>query len=139
MGFEIGLPCILDSGLKGQHQHPLCTEFLGEFIAGEGLAETHLRIPEEARDCGFILLPAGMIVGVGLFHRLRLFLARREILMVGAGELLPRAQLGQRGFHIRDCAGHPFELGIGETLPPQSVANSMIGDDGAVLAFGAFI
>ena len=59
--------------------------------------------------------------------------------MVGAGEYLPRAKLGQDGFHIGDGAAHPFELRVVEALAPESVAHSVIGDDASVVPLGALV
>jgi hypothetical protein len=41
---------------------------LRELIGGEGLAEAHLRVPEEARDGVHVLRPDGVEVVVGLVH-----------------------------------------------------------------------
>ncbi|WP_189343843.1 hypothetical protein, partial [Mesorhizobium sp. M8A.F.Ca.ET.218.01.1.1] len=59
--------------------------------------------------------------------------------MVRAGKLLARAQLGEYGFYVSDRALHPLELRIGKALAPQRVAYGMIGDDAAVIPFGALI
>ena len=55
--FEVGLPRILDGGLEGHDEHALGAELLGELVGGEGLAEAHLRVPQEARDGVHVLLP----------------------------------------------------------------------------------
>ena len=139
VGFKVGLPSVLDGGLEGQDQHPLGVQFLGKLIAGEGLAEAHFRVPKETRNGGGILPPAGLVVGIGLFDRSRLLVARREILVMGAGELLARAQFGQHGFYIGDGALHPFEPRVGKSLAPQRFAHGMIGDDATVISFGPLI
>jgi hypothetical protein len=139
MGFKVGLPSVLDGGLEGQDQHALGVQLLGKLVAGEGLAEAHFRVPEETRNGGGVLPPAGLVIGIGLFDRSRLLVARREILVMGAGELLAGAQFGQHGFHIGDGALHPFELRVGKALALQGFAHGMIGDDAAVIAFGAFV
>ncbi len=91
VGFEVRLPRILHGGLEGHHQHALGAEFLRELIGGEGLAEAHLRVPQEARDGVHILRPDGVEVGVRLFDGLGLLLgAHRESLVVRAGELSAR-------------------------------------------------
>jgi hypothetical protein len=112
VGFEVGLPGILHGGLERHHQHPLGAELLGELVGGEGLAEAHLRVPEEARDGVHVLLPDGVEVGVRLFDRLGLLPPHRERLVMRAGEPLPGAQLGEHGFHIRDRAAHPLQFGV---------------------------
>ena len=43
--FEVCLPCILDRGFEGHHQHALGAELLGQLVRREGLAEAHLRVP----------------------------------------------------------------------------------------------
>ena len=84
MGFKVGLPRILHGGLERDDQHPLGPHFLGKLIAGKGLAEAHLRVPEEARHRLGILLPNRLEIGVGLVHRLSLFRAGRECLIASA-------------------------------------------------------
>ena len=76
--FQVRLPRILDGGFEGHHEDALGAELLGELVGGEGLAEAHLRVPEEARDGVHILLPDGVEVGVGLVHGLGLLPAHRE-------------------------------------------------------------
>jgi hypothetical protein len=100
VGFEVRLPRILDGGLEGDHQHALGAELLGELVGGEGLAEAHLRVPEEARDGVHVLLPDGVEVGVRLVHGLGLLAAHREGLVMRAGEPLAGAQLGEHGLHV---------------------------------------
>ena len=89
VGLEVRLPGILHGGLERDHEHPLGAELLGELIGGEGLAEAHLRVPQETRDGVHVLLPDRVEVGVGLVHGLGLLRAHRERLVVRAGELLP--------------------------------------------------
>ena len=101
VGFEVGLPGVLDGGLEGHHEHALGAELLGELVGGEGLAEAHLRVPEEARDGVHVLLPDRVEVGVRLVHGLGLLAAHREGLVMRAGELLARAQLGEHGLARR--------------------------------------
>ena len=109
VGFEVRLPRILDGGLEGHHEHALGAELLGELVGGEGLAEAHLRVPEEARDGVHVLLPDRVEVGVRLVHRLGLLAAHRERLVMRAGELLARPQLGEHGLDVGDRAAHPLE------------------------------
>ena len=113
MGFKIGLPRIFDGGLECQHQHPLCAQLLGKLISGEGLAETHLRVPEEMRNGVGVLLPAGMGIGVGLFDGPHLFLARREILVVRPA---PRRARGQTHEPHHPCRGFAALF----SRPPQA-------------------
>ena len=95
VGFEVGLPRILDGGLEGHDEHALGAELLGELVGGEGLAEAHLRVPQEARDGVHVLLPDRVEVGVRLVHGLGLLAAHRERLVMGAGEPQARPQLGR--------------------------------------------
>ena len=90
VGFEVRLPRILHRGLEGHHEHALGAELLGELVGGEGLAEAHLRVPEEARDGVHVLLPDRVEVGVRLVHGLGLLPAHREGLVMRAGEPLAR-------------------------------------------------
>ena len=139
VGFEVGLPRILHGGLEGHHQHALGAELLGELVGGEGLAEAHLRVPQEARDGVHVLLPDRVEVGVRLVHRLGLLAAHREGLVMRAGELLPGAQLGEHGLHVRDRAAHPLQLGVREALPDERRAHLVVGEDGAVVALGGLV
>jgi hypothetical protein len=97
---QVRLPGILDGRLEGHHQHPLGAQLPGELVGGEGLAEAHLGVPEEARHGVHVLLPDGVEVGVGLVHRLGLLGAHGEGLVVRAAEALAAAQLGQHGLHV---------------------------------------
>ena len=91
MGFQIRLPGILHSGLERENQHTFGPEFFGELIGGEGLAETHLGIPEEARNRLLVLVQDRLIVGVGFLDRIRLLTPHRKILVTRSGEFLPTA------------------------------------------------
>jgi hypothetical protein len=75
-------------------------ELLRELVGGEGLAEAHLGVPQEARHGVRVLGPDGLVVVVGLVHRLRLLVAQAKGLVVRAAEGLAGAQLGQHGAHI---------------------------------------
>ncbi len=78
MVLEVRLPRILNGGLEGDDQHALGIQLLRQLVAGEGLAETHLGVPEEARHGLGVLGPAGLVVVVGDFHRLGLLAPHRE-------------------------------------------------------------
>lgn len=54
------MPRFLHCGLESQHQHSLGLHAFSELIGGEGLAETHLRIPKEVRRTP---------IGLGIFLR----------------------------------------------------------------------
>ena len=140
MGFEVRLPRILDRGLEGHHEHALGAELLGELVGGEGLAEAHLRVPEEARDGVHVLLPdasgsrrASCFTASACSRRI----AKR--LVMRAGEPLPRAQFGEHGLHVLDRAAHPFQFGVRELLPDERRAHLVVGEDGAVVALGGFV
>ena len=96
VGLQVGLPGVLDRRLEGHHQHLLGAELLGELVGGEGLAEAHLGVPQEARHRVRVLVPDRVEVGVRLVDGLGLLRPHRERLVVGAGELQPGAQLGDR-------------------------------------------
>lgn len=139
MGFEICLPRILHGGLEGHHERARGPEFPGELIGGEGLAEAHLRVPQEARDGVHVLLPDGVEVAVSLFHGGALLGAHRERLGVRAGELLPGAQLGEDGLQVLDRAAHPFQFGVLETLLGEGGPYIVVGKHRAVVALGILI
>ncbi len=139
MGFEVRLPRILDGGLEGHHEHALGAELLGELVRGEGLAEAHLRVPEEARDGVHVLLPDGVEVGVRLVHGLGLLAAHREGLVMRAGEPLAGAQFGEHGLHVRDRAAHPLQFGVLEALLDERRAHLVVGEDRAVVALGGLV
>jgi hypothetical protein len=126
---QVGLPGVLDGGLEGHHQHALGAELLGELVGGEGLAEAHLGVPEEARDGVHVLLPDRVEVGVGLFHGLGLLGRIGEGLVVRAAEALAGAQLGEHGLHVGDRAAHPLQLGVLEALPGQRGAHLVVAED----------
>jgi hypothetical protein len=46
---EVLLPSRLDGGLEGENETRREAHVLGELVGGEGLAEAHLRVPEELR------------------------------------------------------------------------------------------
>jgi len=139
MGFKIRLPSILHGGFEGQHQHAASSHLLRQLVGGEGLAEPHLRVPEEAWDGGGVLLPAGLIIGIGLLDSACLLVARRKILVMGAGELLAGTKLRQHGFQVRDRTLHPFKLWVEKALSLQGFAHGMIGNDAAVIPLGALV
>lgn len=136
VGFEVSLPRIFYGGFKSDYEHPLGPEFPGELITGEGLAESHLGVPQETRDGVHILIPDGMKIGVSLFHSGALFGAHRECLGVCAGELQPGAQLGQDCFHILERAAHPFQFRVRAALSGKGGAHLIICEGRAVLALG---
>ena len=117
----------------------MAPSFFGELVGGEGLAEAHLRVPQEARDGVHILLPDGVEVGVRLVHRLGLLPAHREGLVMRAGEPLARAQLGEHGLHVLDRAAHPLQFGVLEALLGERRAHLVVGEDGAVVALGGLV
>ncbi len=139
VGFKVGLPRILDRGLEGHHQHPLGAELLGQLVGGEGLAEAHLRVPEEARDGVHVLRPDRMEVVVRLVHGLGLLPAHREGLVMRAGELLAGAEFGEHGLHIGDRAAHPFQFGVLEALPDERRAHLVIGEERAIVTLGGLV
>src|SRR5579871_1735956 len=95
MTFKVGLPRVLDRRLEGQHEQSLRAELLCELVGGEGLAKTHLRVPEKARYGVLTLCPYRLKVIEGLVDRLTLFAPHREIQIMRACELLPGAQFGE--------------------------------------------
>jgi hypothetical protein len=54
---RIRLPCVFHRRLEGQHKHSPGSKRTRELIGSEGLAETHLGVPEEARNGVLILRP----------------------------------------------------------------------------------
>ena len=129
MGFQVRLPGILHGGLEGENQHPFGPEFFGELIGGEGLAETHLGIPEEARNRFLVLCPDRLIVGVGFLDRIRLFPPHRKILVMRAGEFLATAQPGQNCPHVLHRAAHPFQPVLLMAFFGESCTDFMIGEN----------
>ena len=75
MTFKVRLPRIFHRRLEGQHQHPLGAKLLRELVGGEGLAEAHLRVPQETRDGMLILRPDRVEIIERLVDRLGLFTA----------------------------------------------------------------
>ena len=139
MVFKIGAPGILDSGFECHDQDALRPQLLCELIAGEGFAEAHLGVPQEARNGVRILLPARLEIGVGLLDCRRLFFAGREGFVMGASKGVACAQLSQHGADIRNGAVHPFKLRVGKALGGERGADSMIGDNSAIIARCAFV
>jgi len=137
--FEVRLPRILHGGLEGDHEHALRPEFLGELIRGEGLAEAHLGVPQEARDDFLLLGPDGAEVVAGLVHGLDLLTAHRERLGMRANEPLPGAQLGEDGLHILERAAHPFQFGLLKALLGEGCAHVVVGEDRAAVALGRLV
>jgi hypothetical protein len=72
MAFQVGLPGVFHRRLEGHHQHSLGLELFGQLVGGEGLAEPHLGVPQEARRGVHVFLPDGVEVGMRLVHRLGL-------------------------------------------------------------------
>jgi hypothetical protein len=117
----------------------LAPSFFGELVGGEGLAEAHLRVPEEARDGVHVLLPDGVEVGVGLVHGLGLLAAHREGLVMRAGEPLAGAQFGEHGLHVGDRAAHPLQLGFSKPFWTSAARTSWSVKKRAVVALGGFV
>ena len=80
-----------------------------------------------------------MEVGVRYLHRFGLFAAHGKRLVMGASELLPRAQFGEHGLYVLEGAAHPFQFGVRELLPNECRAHLVIGEDGAVVALGGLV
>ena len=105
----IVLPSVGHGRLEGDDKHALGAHLFGQLIGGEGLAKAHLGVPQKAGNSVHILGPAREVVFVRQPHRLGLFAAHREGLVMRARKPLPGAQLGQNGAQIIKRAAHPFE------------------------------
>ena len=86
-----------------------------------------------------VFLPDRVEVGVRLVHRRRLLRAHPEGLVVGAGERLTGAQLGDRDLDVDRFALHPLQVDLREPLGFQSGADLVVGEDGSVVALGELI
>lgn len=73
------------------------------------------------------------------FHRFGLFPAHRKCLVMRPGELLPGAQLGQDGLHVRSRTAHPFELGVLEFLLLERCPHLVIAEDAAIVALSRLV
>src|SRR4029079_15493450 len=82
VGFEVRLPCVFDGGLERHNEHTLSAEPLRELVGGEGLAEAHFRVPEEARNSMHVLIPDGVEVRVRFLHGCMLLTAHCESLVM---------------------------------------------------------
>ncbi len=116
MALEVGLPGVFDGRLEGDDEHAPGLETFGEVIGGEGLAETHLRVPEELGHGIRVFGPPVLEVGVGLLDGTLLLVAHAEGRVMRAGVGLAGAQFGDRGEHVVDRAPHPLEHRVGEAL-----------------------
>ena len=130
---------IFHGGLEGDHEHAPGVELFGELAGGEGFAEAHFGVPQEARDGAPALFPDGVEVVAGLFHGGALLGAHWKGLVPGAGNLPPGAERDQHGFHVFDRATHPFQFGLREAFPDESGPHLVIGKSRAVVALGRFI
>ncbi|OQA29695.1 MAG: hypothetical protein BWY59_00135 [Verrucomicrobia bacterium ADurb.Bin345] len=139
VGFEIRLPRVLHGGLEGDHEHALGAELLGELVGGEGFAEAHLRVPQEARHRVHVLLPDGVEIGVGFLDGRALLGAHRKRLVVRAGEIPAGAQFGEDSLHVLERAAHPLQLRVFETFPDERGADLVVGEERAVVALGGFV
>ncbi|OQB94360.1 MAG: hypothetical protein BWX84_00219 [Verrucomicrobia bacterium ADurb.Bin118] len=139
MGFEIRLPRIFHGGLEGDHEHALRAEFLRQLVGGEGLAEAHLGVPEEARHGVHVFLPDGMEIGVRLVHSGALLGAQGKILIAGARDWLSRAERNQHRFYVLDRAAHPFQFRLIEPPANQSGPHFVIGEECPVVARGGLV
>ena len=80
------MPCVLHGRLERHHEDALSSHALGELVGGEGLAKTHLRVPQEARHSVGVFCPDRLEIADGLVHRTRLLRSHPESLVVVAGE-----------------------------------------------------
>mmetsp|Transcript_15294 Transcript_15294/g.36314 ORF Transcript_15294/g.36314 Transcript_15294/m.36314 type:complete len:427 (+) Transcript_15294:4013-5293(+) len=139
MVLQVGLPGILHRRLKRQHQHTFGVEPLCQLVGGEGLAKTHLRVPQEARCRAGILRPDRLVIGQGLAHCIRLLSPHAEGLVVRTRETLSCAQLSKHGFHVVCRATHPFQRGVLVPLVHECGAHIEVGKNGAVGSLGWFV
>lgn len=125
MGLQVGPPSVLDRGLERHHEHTLRTQALRELVGGEGLAEPHLRIPQESRCCHGVLGPDRLEVPLSLLDRARLLRTHRKRLMMRAAEHHALPQFGDRREDIVGRASHPLtsrtEDRVLETLRDQTL------------------
>ena len=103
-----------------------------QLVAGEGLAEAHLGVPEEARDGVHVFGPDGVVVGVGLFDGGVLLAAHGEGEVVGAGELGAGAEFGDGGADVRLGAAHPLAGRDFEALLAKALADLVVGEGCAI-------
>ena len=105
---QVFTPGVLDGRFEGHHQHAFGAHAFGELVGGEGLAEAHLRVPQEARDRTRIFFPDGVVIGKSLFDSTGLLGAHREGLVALARVLHPGAQFRDSSEHISRLAAHPL-------------------------------
>ena len=73
-----------------------------------------------------IFRPARVVIGVRLLHCFDLFRAHPKRLMMGAGEPLARAQLGEHRLDVFDRAAHPLQVDILETFRHKRRAHIVV-------------
>ena len=140
VALQVLFPGALHRRLEGQHQHLAPAHLLRQLIGGEGLAETHLGVPEEVRrlvPVAPLLAPTGE-VGRRLLDRR--FLLRphleiqRPVLLVqlaGPHGDDGRLDLGNR-------ATEPLAFRVLDAVDPQHPVNVMVGEHRPVIAHGGF-
>src|SRR5690606_31546820 len=108
MGLQVGLPCVLDSRFERDDQDTSSSETFGELIGRKGLAEAHLRIPQEPWHHAWVLAPDRLIVILSPLDGEGLLGSHRERLEVRAGKLYSGAQLDDRRPNVIRSAAHPL-------------------------------
>ena len=130
------MPCILHGRLEGHHQDPLGSHALSELIRGEGLAKTHLRVPQEPRHCGRIFLPDRLEITDGLVYRPGLLRSHREGLVVVTREHLTFAKFCDCSEHINGLAAHPLgrraEVRVLKAFSLQPLNDVLVAEDRAI-------
>ena len=136
MAGQIFVPRVLHGRLEGHHQDPLGSHAPSELIRGEGLAKTHLRVPQESRHCGRIFLPDRLEIADGLVYRTRLLRSHREGLVVVAREYLTSAKFRDCREYINRLAPHPLgrraKVRVLKAFSLQSLNDVLVAEDRAI-------
>ena len=144
---QVLLPCCLHRRLEGEHQEPPPAHAQCQLIGGEGLAKTHLGVPEEVRNqlgrprlscpSSSLFLPIeGLEVFSRFLHSRPLFGAHGKSFRALQHRLAPGLHRLDGTFHIADGAAEPLALGVVETSPTQHPMHRMVVERSAVRLHG---
>src|SRR5450830_479316 len=79
MLFQIVFPGALYSWFESQYQHSAPAHFLGKFVGGKGLPETHFCVPKEVRSLVPVVLRKTLEIRDSLLDSSLLFWSHLEV------------------------------------------------------------
>ena len=108
MASEVLVPRVLHCRLERHHEDTLGPHALGELVGREGLAETHLGVPQEARHSVGVFCPDRLVIVDGLLHRSRLLWTHWKGLVVATREDPTFTQFRNRRKNVARLAPYPL-------------------------------